>query len=214
MADYITENIRRLLLRGFDSRELEDHCFDNKYFSDALPEVSPSPSSAELARTLLSFAKRKGLIDELLTMAQRLNPAAFEQYGPYTRITPNMQGETAPHHGTAIRPTDRNKAHALRLQAAAMVGDGKWAEVIRLLERAVETDPTNQEAAEDLRQARKERTAAEERRRREEQQQADREAARVEKCHQLWASLDKARARGAWATVKEIQRSLDILGCR
>lgn len=214
MADYITANIRQLLLHGFDSRELRDHCFDHEDFDQVLSQVSASPSSAELVSALLGFAKHNHKFEALLAMAQSLNPAAFEQYGPYTRITPNMQGGTTSHHGTAIRPPDTKKAHALRLQAAAQVGDGKWAEVIRLLERAVGIDPTNQGAAEDLRQARKERKAAEERQRREEQQRADREAAKVEKCRQLWASLDKARARGAWATVKEIQKRLDILGCR
>ena len=214
MADYITENIRHLLLHGFDSRELWDHCFDHADFQQVLLQVRANPSSAELVSALLSFARQQHKFDELLDMAQRLNPAAFEEHGPYKRVHQNSQKGSASQHYTAVRPTDSNRAHTFRLRAAMMARDGKWAEAIQLLEIALEIDPTNQGVVEDLRQARNESEIVQERQRWEEQQRADSEAARVERCRQLWASLSKARARGAWATVEEIQRRLRVLGCR
>lgn len=84
---YHLPNIRTLLSKGFNERELWDLCFYELEFRPVYDQIPLSASKSELIRLLLEFSEQKLLLDILLDWAKKRNPARYEQHLPYT-ITP------------------------------------------------------------------------------------------------------------------------------
>lgn len=86
---YNLKKIRKFLLKGFSESELRHFCFDEPDFEDVnnqLPEVAGKDKIVQL---ILDYAKRKSLIEHLLTWAKELNPAIYEKFSPFYDVTTN-----------------------------------------------------------------------------------------------------------------------------
>lgn len=84
---YNLKNIRTLLVKGFSESELRTFCFEEPDFEDVYNQLSQGTGKDEVVHLLLDHARRKSLIENLLTWAKEHNPATYEKYQPYYDIT-------------------------------------------------------------------------------------------------------------------------------
>lgn len=80
---YNLKNIHTLLIKGFTEEELRDLCFYESDFRDVYEHCAKSIGKAEIARQLIEYAEQKLLLDTLLALAKKHNPARYEQHQPY-----------------------------------------------------------------------------------------------------------------------------------
>lgn len=84
IANYNTENIRRLLKSGFTYEELHnDLCFDQAEFRSVLEQI-PDPTSINvIVQAILEHAERWNLTRNLLEWAKKNNRAQYDNHQPY-----------------------------------------------------------------------------------------------------------------------------------
>jgi hypothetical protein len=80
---YHLRNIQTLLTRGFTEQELRDLCFYELEFRPVHDHLPEGAGKGEVIRRLLEFAEQKLLLDLLLDLAKKHNPARYEQHRPY-----------------------------------------------------------------------------------------------------------------------------------
>ena len=83
---YNWAKIRALLVKGFSESELRTFIFDESDFEDVYNQLSQGTGKYEIVQLLLDHAKRKSLIEHLLTWAKEHNPAMYEKYQPFHDI--------------------------------------------------------------------------------------------------------------------------------
>jgi hypothetical protein len=80
---YNLANLRDLLLRGFDDSDLRRLCHDVPEFRPVYDQLARSTGKAEIVDRLIEHAEKHLLVDTLLALAKKQNPARFEEHGPY-----------------------------------------------------------------------------------------------------------------------------------
>ena len=80
---YHLRNIQTLLSQGFTERELRDLCFYESEFRPVHDQLPQGVSKAEIIRHLLEYAEQKVLLESLLDLAKKHNPARYEKHQPY-----------------------------------------------------------------------------------------------------------------------------------
>lgn len=84
---YNLHNIQTLLSRGFTEQELRDLCFYEAEFRPVYDQFPQGASKTVLIRQLLEFAEQRLLLDHLLELARKHNPARYAQHQPYVIIS-------------------------------------------------------------------------------------------------------------------------------
>ncbi|MBI1877670.1 MAG: hypothetical protein HYR94_05475 [Chloroflexi bacterium] len=85
---YHLRNIQTLLTQGFTERELRDLCFYEPEFRPLHDQLPQGAGKAEIIRSLLEYAEQKVLLDALLDLAKKHNPARYKKHQPYVIISP------------------------------------------------------------------------------------------------------------------------------
>jgi hypothetical protein len=85
---YHLRNIQTLLTQGFTEQDLRDLCFYEPEFRPVHEQLPHGASKTEIVRGLLEYAEQKMLLDTLLDLAKRHNPARYRQHQPYLTLTP------------------------------------------------------------------------------------------------------------------------------
>ncbi|MBE7556244.1 MAG: hypothetical protein HS126_34755 [Anaerolineales bacterium] len=85
---YHLRNIQTLLTQGFTEQDLRDLCFYEPEFRPVHEQLPHGVSKAEIVRCLLEYAEQKMLLDILLDLAKKHNPARYKQHQPYFTLTP------------------------------------------------------------------------------------------------------------------------------
>jgi hypothetical protein len=80
---YHLRNIQTLLSQGFTERELRDLCFYELEFRPVHDQLPQGVSKAEIIRYLLEYAEQKVLLETLLDLAKKHNPARYKKHQPY-----------------------------------------------------------------------------------------------------------------------------------
>jgi hypothetical protein len=80
---YQLRNIQTLLTQGFTQQELRDLCFYEPDFRPVYDQLPPVAGKTEIVRHLLEYAEQKVLLDTLLELARKHNPARYSQHQPY-----------------------------------------------------------------------------------------------------------------------------------
>lgn len=80
---YNLKNIRTLLIEGFSDEELRRICYDNLDFKPLYQQLSRNAGKTEIIDKLIEYADRKILMENLLTLAQKSNPARYKTHQPY-----------------------------------------------------------------------------------------------------------------------------------
>lgn len=81
---YHLRNIQTLLNRGFTERELRDLCFYEPDFRPVHDQLPQGAGKADVIRCLLEYAEQKMLLEALLHLAKKHNPARYEKHQPYS----------------------------------------------------------------------------------------------------------------------------------
>jgi hypothetical protein len=94
---YHLRNIQTLFSQGFTERELRDLCFYELEFRPVHDQLPQGASKAEIIRCLLEYAEQKVLLETLLDLAKKHNPARYEKHQPYIIVSskrpPDSQGQ-------------------------------------------------------------------------------------------------------------------------
>jgi hypothetical protein len=85
---YHLRNIQTLLTQGFTEQELRDLCFYELDFRPVYDQLPQGAGKAEIVRCLLEYAEQKVLLDSLLDLAKKHNPARYKKHQPYVLLTP------------------------------------------------------------------------------------------------------------------------------
>ena len=72
--------IRRLLTDAFTDAELRQLCYDTPSFRPVYEQFSTGMSKTDMIQRLLEFSERKGLLDELLALAQEEAPDRYAEF--------------------------------------------------------------------------------------------------------------------------------------
>lgn len=80
---YNLENIRTLLIEGFDDRELRRLCFEVRDFRPIYDNLAAGTGKSEIAQQLLEYVEQKKLFETLLNEVKKRNPARYNQDLPY-----------------------------------------------------------------------------------------------------------------------------------
>jgi hypothetical protein len=126
VEEYRIQNIRRLLINGFDEQGLKQFCRYNPRFRPMYLSLSEVNSLTEVADILIDFAEREGLLGTLLGWAQEDNPVEYTTYQPYFAVEgPQLKNDidvklrralSKPDYSTRIRSIIRanpiGKSHA------------------------------------------------------------------------------------------------------
>lgn len=84
IANYNTENIRKLLKSGFTYEELHNNlCFDKTEFRSVLGQIPCLASINDIVQAILEHAERWNLMRDLLEWAEKKNPVQYKECGPY-----------------------------------------------------------------------------------------------------------------------------------
>lgn len=94
MTRYNFENIRTLLTEGFTDEELRRLCYDVPDFRPVYDSLARQTGKAEIVDRLIEHVEAKLLIEILLTLAKKRNPARFEKHQPYYNITDSSEQST------------------------------------------------------------------------------------------------------------------------
>ncbi len=87
---YHLRNIQTLLTQGFTEQDLRDLCFYELEFRPVHEKLPHGVGKAEIVRSLLEYAEQKMLLDTLLDLAKKHNPARYNQHLPYFTLTPQQ----------------------------------------------------------------------------------------------------------------------------
>ena len=85
---YHLRNIQTLLSQGFSEQELRDLCFYEPKFRPVYDQLGQVAGKAEIIRSLLEYAEQKVLLDALLDLAKKHNPARYKKHQPYIIVSP------------------------------------------------------------------------------------------------------------------------------
>lgn len=85
---YHLRNIQTLMTQGFTQQELRDLCFYELDFRPVHDQLPQAAGKAEIVRTLLEYAEQKMVLDTLLELARKHNPARYSQHQPYFTLVP------------------------------------------------------------------------------------------------------------------------------
>ncbi len=91
---YHTANIRALLTQGFDDQKLRQLAYDWPEFRPAYEKLAAGTRKDVLVQLLIEQAERSLQLDQLLALAQRLNPARYALHQPYFD-RPQLEAELA-----------------------------------------------------------------------------------------------------------------------
>lgn len=91
---YHLKNIHALLVNGFSEEELRQLSYYEAEFKPAYSQLAQNISRDEIARRLIEYAEQKMLLDNLLTLAKKHNPARFDEHQPYYHSTTVPQKPT------------------------------------------------------------------------------------------------------------------------
>lgn len=96
---YCSQNIRSLLTEGFNADELWNFCHDNPDFKPVYNRLVPGTDKTKIVQYVIEHAEQKLLIGQLLTWAEKQNPARYEKHQPYTLldITPSSSPKIERH---------------------------------------------------------------------------------------------------------------------
>lgn len=83
MTEYNLANIRTLLIEGFSAEELRRLCYDVPNFRPVYDSLAQNSGKAEIVDHLLEYAERKLLLNDLLSLAKKYNPARYRSHQPY-----------------------------------------------------------------------------------------------------------------------------------
>ncbi|NJN95303.1 MAG: hypothetical protein HC875_14935 [Anaerolineales bacterium] len=81
--DYIWENIRTLLNKGFTEEELRRFCHDQITFRPVFDRLAQHIGKAEIIDRIIEHAERHLLVEVLLDWAKRHNSARYKKHQPY-----------------------------------------------------------------------------------------------------------------------------------
>lgn len=84
---YHLRNIQTLLTQGFTERELRDLCFYEPEFRPVHDQLPQGAGKVEIIRGLLEYAEQKVLLDTLLDLAKKHNPARYKKHQPYLIVS-------------------------------------------------------------------------------------------------------------------------------
>ena len=73
--------VRKLLMAAFSDEELVAFCLD--YFPQVHDEFTAGQTRSTRVNLLLEYARRRGLLDELLGHIRAANPRVYDEFGPY-----------------------------------------------------------------------------------------------------------------------------------
>ena len=92
---YKLKNIKAMLVEGFTLEQLIDFC--NSNFRTVLEQLPSSASAETIADALITYASQNSQIATLLTLAQNINPKAYDGHRPYHEVPrrPNQKGQTS-----------------------------------------------------------------------------------------------------------------------
>jgi uncharacterized protein YjbI with pentapeptide repeats len=85
---YNFENIRALLTKAFNDKELRALVFDVPDLRAVYDELAENTGKAEIISKLLEYAERQMQIQALLTLAKKRNRGRYEKEGPYYQGDP------------------------------------------------------------------------------------------------------------------------------
>lgn len=85
---YHLRNIQTLLTQGFSEQELRDLCFYEPKFRPVHDQLAQGIGKVEIIRALLEYAEQKVLIEILLDLAKKHNPARYKKHQPYIIVSP------------------------------------------------------------------------------------------------------------------------------
>lgn len=80
---YNLKNIRTFFRMGFSEEEIRRLCFYEPEFRPVFEKLSQGMGKDRVIDVLIEYAERRELIEYLLDVAKKLNPAAYERYQPY-----------------------------------------------------------------------------------------------------------------------------------
>lgn len=87
---YHLRNIQTLLNQGFSDQELRDLCFYEQEFRPVHDQLPHGAGKAEVIRCLLEYAEQKMLLESLLGLAKKHNPARYKKHQPYVSLSPKQ----------------------------------------------------------------------------------------------------------------------------
>lgn len=85
--EYVWENVRTLLNKGFTDEELRRFCHDESTFRVVYDQLTQHTNKTEMIDLIIGHADRHLQVKTLLHWAKKNNPARFEIHQPYTRIS-------------------------------------------------------------------------------------------------------------------------------
>jgi hypothetical protein len=93
--DYDLENVRKLLIEGFNAEELRSLCFDKPALRPVYDNLSESVSKSELTRQIVDYANKKLVIEMVLDWARIHNPSGYEKYEPYKVVDSQLSSSAS-----------------------------------------------------------------------------------------------------------------------
>lgn len=104
--DYIWENIRTLLNRGFTDEELRQFCHDEPAFQPVYYRLTQYSSKTDIVDLIIGHAERQLIVEILLKWAKRNNSVRYEKHKPYTYSDKDEEWVKVPLRGyiTAGKP--------------------------------------------------------------------------------------------------------------
>jgi hypothetical protein len=103
------KNIRTFFSKGFSDEELRRLCFDEPEFKPVFEKLSQGMGKDRIIDELIQYAERRELIEPLLDVAEKLNPAGYERYQPYyddSMVGPTTSRSSYPDTETQFQSTE------------------------------------------------------------------------------------------------------------
>lgn len=87
---YYPQNIRALLTKGFNDRELRRLCFDVTALRPVYDQLAENTGKADIIDKVLEYAERQVHLDTLLVWAKENNSIQYELHQPYHDSSPGL----------------------------------------------------------------------------------------------------------------------------
>ncbi len=90
MPKYNFKNIRTMLTEGFTAEELRRLCYDETQFRPVYHKLAQSSGKTEIIDRLIEHSQQNLLINHLLTLGKKHNPARYKKHHPYYENLPEI----------------------------------------------------------------------------------------------------------------------------
>lgn len=84
---YYLHKIHVLLAYGFNDEELRRLCYDVPDFRPVYDQLARGTGKADIVDRLVEYAEQKVLLETLLELAKKHNPARYVKHQPYYELS-------------------------------------------------------------------------------------------------------------------------------